>query len=100
MSQDEELAERQAEWAAEDKIEPAVPLTDWTPETELLTLLGDLVGDLIAVTVAINSRDGHIQHPKPLPRPRLALDELLARRRDAQYDDLLAEIERVQETEA
>ena len=103
MSQDVELAvEQAASYDEASAIAAPVSFTEWTTEAELLTLVAELVGELLALTSAVNSRDHIVHHPKPLPRPRRAFDEAWARRVDALYDDLLADIERAQnpETEA
>jgi hypothetical protein len=89
MAQDEELARLQMERAdPAQQIAEAVPFTEWTPETELLTYIGDVIAEQLAVLIAANS-DGQVKRAKPLPRPSLAYDRLLQEASDRAYQDLL-----------
>lgn len=71
---------------------PEVPLDEWSPEVERLTDLMDLVAENTAVLIAANSEGGY-KPPKPADRPKTAFGRVLARRDDAAFDDLLAQIE-------
>jgi hypothetical protein len=89
MSQDEDLARLQMEQPeAARQIADAVPFTEWTPETELLTYIGDVIAEQLAVLIAANS-DGQVKRAKPLPRPSRAYDRLLQEASDRAYQDLL-----------
>lgn len=97
QAHDADVAEAQATLPVPDPVDYTVPFTEWSPETELLTLLVELLGEHLALTSAINSKDQKVHHPKPLPRPWRAIDAVLARKVDDAYDDLLADIARAQE---
>jgi hypothetical protein len=100
MAQDEELAQRQVdEPDFGKKIDDAVPFTEWTPETELLTYIGDVIAEQLAVLVAVNSADGMVRHPKPLPRPSRAIDRALQAASNRGYERLLELLEQGQAKE-
>jgi hypothetical protein len=89
MAQDEDLARLQMERAdPAQQIAEAVPFTEWTPETELLTYIGDVIAEQLAVLIAVNS-DGQMKRAKPLPRPSRAYDRLVQEASDRAYQELL-----------
>lgn len=96
MAQDDELAQDQARELSGQLGEPTRSLTEWTTETELLTLLVDLLGEHLAFTAAVNSTDHKVHHPKPLPRPVRAIDRAMAHVMDDLFDDLMSDIEAAQ----
>lgn len=67
-----------------------VPQSEWNMQTELLAATVDAVHSLIALTQAVNSEKGKYRPPKPVPRPRSAVDVARAARRQKEYDELVA----------
>lgn len=97
QAQDAELAQVQVEHMdTHRQADPSRSFLEWTPEAELLTYVGDVLNQLVAITVAVNSKDGKMQRVDPLPRPKRALDALLVKVRDDLADAWIAEIEAAQ----
>lgn len=77
MSKDEELAKRiinRKRKLGEDDPPPERRMSEFSAETELLTIVADRLGELIAVTAA--SRGGKMRPPKALPRPKTAVQKM------------------------
>ena len=67
------------------------PMSQFTPEVELLTYIGESLQAVHGALVALGQ--GKPQHPRPLPRPRTALDRIRDERRAAHIDALANEVE-------
>lgn len=89
-SQDDEVAEAWAEVDEDDRPVPDIPLTEWSPEAERLSDIVDLLGEHIAVLVAVNSKDGKVKSPPAARRPKTALDRVAASAEDRSYEELMA----------
>lgn len=76
--------------------EADVPMSEWTLEAEVLVYMADVLGELLAVQIAKASQSGRVRHPRPLPRPKRALDEVLRRKAASQADELMRDIEEAQ----
>lgn len=63
-------------------------LTDWSMTVEMLASVYDAINALIGVTIQVNS-DKRRSMPKPLPRPRTAIDRARERRRKAIQEEIL-----------
>jgi hypothetical protein len=77
MSKDEELAKRvlnRKKKIGEEEPPPERRMAEFSADTELLTIVADRLGELIAVTAA--SRGGRMRPPKALPRPKTALQKM------------------------
>lgn len=70
-----------------------VPLTEWTPEAELLTYVCERIGGLASIMSAAFG-DGKVRSLPPMPRPSRALDRFLAERADEALDHVMAMVER------
>lgn len=90
---DDDLAEQLADRAEGESAQAWMTMLGWTPERALLTALVEAVGDLTAITIAVNSEGGKVPDAPRLPRPALALDRIEKRRaeqaREALLDKLL-----------
>ncbi|HET7388424.1 MAG TPA: hypothetical protein VFJ19_17360, partial [Nocardioidaceae bacterium] len=67
----------------------APPLSEWTTEVSLLHLVADQLAQLLAVTVAANSKDGQYRAPRLLPRPETAFTRARRKAEQSAYDDLM-----------
>jgi hypothetical protein len=81
MANDDELAEL----IDEDAPAPAPPLTDFSADHQMLTLIADRIGELIRTTAQANSTKT-VPPIKPLPRPETALQRKARRRKQAKRD--------------
>lgn len=104
---DEEIAEIHAASIDPDAETTAgravVPLSQFDLTAQLLTLIGEQLGELTAIVVAALG-DGKVKHPPPYPRPETALQRLLRERADAALESnlqsLLDAIEAARERES
>ena len=62
------------------------PLSTWTAEAEMLTMVADRVGQLIYVLQAVNG--GKSKPPKPLPRPTTAMPAVSNKIRQERHEAL------------
>lgn len=88
-------AQREREGADAKPAGPA--LTTWTPELAMLTNLLDAVRGVQHAVVAVNSSKGKTpEPPKPSPRPRTPLEDILRtleyQRRKAAHESLVARV--------
>lgn len=77
MSQDDDLAKQvisRRKKIGEQEKPPERRMSEFSADTELLTIVADRLGELIAVTAA--SRGGNMRAPKPLPRPKTATQRM------------------------
>lgn len=58
----------------------------WTYERELLTTVVDVLGQIHATLVQVNSENGRRPVVEPLKRPRTALDRVEAKRAVAEHE--------------
>jgi hypothetical protein len=56
-------------------------MTEWTPETEMLTNIYDRLGEQIAVALAVGGAKKPAR-PKPMVRPKTAMDRVKRKRRE------------------
>ena len=89
QAEDDELAEALAGQEQEAARSPRI--RDFGSTNQLLTVISDRLGELIAATVAA----GGAKPPRvdPLPRPVTALDRAAQRLSEASYDYLMEQIE-------
>lgn len=59
----------------------------WTPERALLTALVEAVGDLTAITIAVNSEGGKVPDVPRMPRPVIALERVQGQRAEQARDE-------------
>ncbi|MEV4670969.1 hypothetical protein AB0K34_04880 [Actinomadura sp. NPDC049382] len=77
MADDDDLADL----IDEDAPAPPPPLTEWSADHGLLTIIAERLGDLLAATAQANSGK-KVPSPRPLPRPETALKRKVKRRRE------------------
>lgn len=81
LADDDELADH----IDEDAPAPPPPLTEWSADHGLLTIIAERLGDLLAATAQANSGK-KVPSPRPLPRPETALKRKVKRRREYKRD--------------
>ena len=89
MTQDVELAEEFLRFKADAKA-PQRRMTEWTPETELLSIVGDRLAELIQTVAA--SAGAKPRHITPLPRPVSAIDRARHSDRIRKHHALVARV--------
>ena len=88
LAQDERLAALMID--ADDSAVVVRRMADWSPEVELLTVLGDKISELtLTVAASAGVKPGRLQ---PLPRPALAVDRLRRQRSRAKHAALVARV--------
>lgn len=55
---------------------PPMSFVDWTPERDLLTTIADILNQLHATLVAVNSEKGKRPDIDPLPRPTSVVEKV------------------------
>ena len=90
------LADDEAvDWVAmQERVgEPPPPtLLGWSPDYQMLVATVEALRSLIAVTVAVNSEDGQVEQPTPIPRPVTAADRAANRARDTARQDRVSRL--------
>ena len=81
LADDDELAEH----IDDDASAPLPPLTEWSADHAVLTVIAERLGDLLAATAQANSGK-KVPSPRPLPRPDTALKRKVKRRREFKRD--------------
>ncbi len=89
LVEDDDLAEVLATRPDVDRP-PTRQMRDFSVEVELLSVLGDRIGELIHVVAA--TKGAKPKPLRPLPRPSSALQRLRARRRRAKHDSVVARL--------
>lgn len=87
------LAEEQVGRVAEP---PTLPLSEFTREVELLSVVAELLQSVNA-NIRVLAHDKNPPRVQPMPRPRTALDRARDRRRAARFAELEAEVAQAQE---
>lgn len=81
MADDDDLAEM----IDEDAPSPKPPLTDFSADHQMLTIIADRLGELIRTTAQVNSTK-KLPEYRPLARPETALQRKARRRREYKRD--------------
>jgi hypothetical protein len=68
------------------------PVTEWTPEAELLAKAVDKLSLLAAILIRANSRDHKGPDPKSLPRPRTAIHRVERRAFETRYQGWISKL--------
>jgi hypothetical protein len=63
----------------------------WTPEVAALTLIADRIATVVAAVFKAQGHKG-VPDPKPLPRPRSAMDRVLIEERERAHKALSARV--------
>lgn len=82
LSSDESLTPMWERIALTTEDDPPPTMLGWSPEYTMLVALVEAVRNLIAVTVAVNSKDGRVDNPPSMPRPVTALQKARNKARD------------------
>jgi hypothetical protein len=84
------LAQRRIE-AGATQAPPSVPVSEYTPDVELLAAIVDRLGGVISTLVAVN---GGKNPPKikPWPRPVTAFERAKNRAAKAEFEDIVAKV--------
>lgn len=90
LAQDDELAEKVL---ARGKPKAAAPsLVDWTPEVDMLARVVDELRAVVSILIKANSKKGKGPDPKPVRRPRTAMDRAQKRQAEERYRGLVARL--------
>jgi hypothetical protein len=71
---DPDMAARIVEQRAKSPTKARPPVTDWSPEVDMLAHVADAVRSLVSLTIKVNSKGGNGPDAKPVTRPRTAVD--------------------------
>ena len=94
ISLDEEHAEAVAR-APQEKREPyRPPMHAWSMEAQMLATVIDRLGALQHILVAVNSKKGAGEPPKPYPVPLVALERIRHQVRMQKHQSLVARVKR------
>lgn len=88
VAEDDELAERQVVHLDTGR-KRTPPVSEFSPDVELLAAVYDRLGHLIAMTAAAAGAK-RPPKPKPWPRPVTALERARHRQARAQFDQIVA----------
>lgn len=66
-------------------------MTEWSPETEMLTNIYDRLGEQIAVALAVGGAKKPAR-PKPMARPKTAIDRVKRKRREREQAALKSKL--------
>jgi hypothetical protein len=80
----------EAQESGKVKSSPAPPMATWSPETERLTAIIDLLKHLIYLTSAVNGGKG--KSPDPELRPESAMTKIKAEQRQKRHEALAARV--------
>lgn len=83
MAEDDELA---AELAGEQFPRRLPPLSEWSPEVEVLAVVADRLAEVANTIIGVNG--GKPSRVQPMPRPVTAIDRARARLRREAADEL------------
>lgn len=88
LAEDDELADRNVA-RPDNGRRRTPPISEFTPDVELLAAVYDRLGNLITV-VAATAGSKRPPKPKPWPRPVTAIERARHRRAKAEFDEIVA----------
>lgn len=77
---DEESVEQILSRKDADETKPSIPLAGWTTDHDLLSTVVDVLNNLHATLIQVNSEKGQRPDVKPMRRPETAIDRVATRR--------------------
>ena len=90
LAGDEATAERIVARPAPPKAQPTRRISEWSTQVELLSVIADRLGELIAAHAA--TKGAKVKPPRPMPRPVTALQRVERRRRETKHRALAARV--------
>lgn len=90
MADEDSVAELLKRQSTDGDDAPPMSFVDWTPERDLLTTIADILNQLHATLVAVNSKKGDRPNIEPLPRPISVVEKVERKQIKEMHNDIVS----------